>query len=269
MDLRYEIEMATKRSPLLLSLAWRLRKQLGAMRLMGPNFQKRRVIEPGYDILIDGYPRSANTFACDAFAVAQGYEIAEASIKGYPIKMGNHMHAPAQFLLARRYRVPAMLVLREPVAAALSWVVYTHEKDAAGAWMHGHEGREAARTALRNYIRFHKPLTGIQEAFAIAPFEEITTDFGKSIARLNDKFGTDFALFDHTREAQDRIFEVMQARIKERESRFGVDLTRTFHFPQQKKHEIRQHFAAEFETADIAPLKEAATALYNELMAEL
>jgi hypothetical protein len=280
MSLRHELEIVTKSHPLLLKAAWNLRKPLSAIRLMGPLLSpstptttsfatRRRVVERGDDVLIDGYPRSANTFACDAFLLAQGCSLIDVSVKACPIKMGNHMHAPAQFMLAKKYGVPAMLVLREPTAAALSWLVYTHERDAASAWMHGYQGTGAAQLVLRDYVRFHRPLLTIKDSFVVAPFEEVTTDFGKSVTRLNARFGTRFPAFEHTPEAQEQIFEAMKLRVERRAKQYGLDLSRMYHFPQSQKEELRRRFAAEVEADDLAALRETATALYRELMATL
>jgi hypothetical protein len=266
-NLRHELEMIAKGSPWLLRTAWQLRKPLSAMRLIGPTFFRRRLVERGYDVVIDGFPRSANSFACDAFVVAQGHSVADATTKGYAIKIANHVHAPAQFMLAKKYGVPAMLVLREPVAAALSWLVYTHERDAASAWMHGYDGQGAAKLVLRDYIRFHRPLLAIRDAFVVAPFDEVTSDFGQSIERLNHRFGTSFSPFDHTKQSEAAIFQVMRDRVEDRSKRLGVDLARTFHFPDEQKRAMRDRLAAELDTEELAPLRTAATALYLELMA--
>ncbi len=206
MNPKFEIQTMLRNSPLLLETAWRWRKPLGIMQ----RHPVRRVAEPDDAVVIDGYPRSANTFACDAFTVAQGHSLTDAVAKGYAVKMGNHFHSPAQFALAKKYGVPAMLVLREPVAAALSWVVFT-------------EGKLSAADTLRHYVRFHEPLVAIADAFAVAPFEEVTSDFGKSIARLNAKFGTRFKLFDHTDAGQKAIFEEMETRLRNREKASGAE----------------------------------------------
>lgn len=266
MSLRHELTIIAKSSPLLLEAAWWFRKPLSAIGMLAPHHIIRRVVTRDCEVLIDGYPRSANTFACDAFTVAQGHSIKDRSLNGYPIKLANHMHAPAQFVLAKKYVIPAMLVLREPVAAALSWRVFTHGKDAANVWLRHNQGKYPAYTALRDYIRFHEPLLAIRDHFVVAPFEEVTKDFGKSIERLNEKFGTKFLVFEHTKDEEEKIFHNMKINTEKRAGKLGLDLTRTYHFPQERKQEIRDGLAAEFATPDIAPLKNRAVSIYRELM---
>jgi len=242
MRLIFELQTTIRNNPFLFETAWKHRFKLGIMQ----KHPGRRAVEPDDEVLIDGYPRSANTFACDAFVSAQGR----------PIKMGNHFHSPAQFILARRYGIPAMMVLREPVAAARSWVVFR-------------EGEMSAAAALRNYVRFHKPLMELTDSFVIAPFEEVTSDFGKSIERLNRRFGTSFLPFDHTPEAAQAIFDAMEEGWQSKEKRLGQDLSLRRNHPSELKKERSREYASWFEHPSVSKLKQCATALYEELMKTL
>src|SRR5204863_182142 len=58
-------------------------------------------------VVIDGYTRSASTFAVYAFQLAQER----------PVRMAHHLHAPAQLIAAARAHVPTIAVIREPKAA--------------------------------------------------------------------------------------------------------------------------------------------------------
>src|SRR4029079_11860657 len=71
------------------------------------------VISDETEVVIDGYTRSASTFAVYAFQVAQPR----------PVRLAHHLHAPAQLLEAARRGLPAILVIREPRGAVLSQVV--------------------------------------------------------------------------------------------------------------------------------------------------
>lgn len=240
MNLKFEIQTLVRNSPWILETAWKHRFRLGILQ----KHARRRVTEPDDELVIDGYPRSANTFACDAFIVAQNREV----------KMGNHFHSPAQFALATKYGVPAMLVLREPVAAALSWTVFT-------------EGKLTAADTLRNYVRFHRPLMALTDHFIVAPFEEVTSDFGLSIDRLNARFGTRFARFDHTPDAQADIFRWMEDRLQQREKARGEDLKLRRNYPSEVKDARRAEFRASFDAPAVAGLRHEASALYEGLMA--
>ncbi len=63
----------------------------------------RRFVRRDSDVVIDGFERSANTFAYFAFMAANPTAH----------RVGHHTHSPAQFYWAARWGVPALLLLRE------------------------------------------------------------------------------------------------------------------------------------------------------------
>jgi hypothetical protein len=131
-----------------------------------------RLIHDGTEVVIDGYTRSASTFAVYAFQVAQPE----------PVPMAHHLHAPALLLEAARRALPTILVIREPRGAVLSQVVREPGVDLLDA--------------LWAYSRFHEVLAPCRDAFVVADFEEVTRDFGGVVRRLNARFETSYAAFD-------------------------------------------------------------------------
>jgi hypothetical protein len=132
------------------------------------------------EIVIEGFPRSGNTFAVIAFQAAQSRLVSVA----------HHVHAPAPVITASRMGIPALVLVRRPEDAVLSTVVrYPHL---------------TLRQVLRGYSRFHAPLVRLGRGFVAARFEEVVTDFGAVIRRVNAAFGSGFDEFDHTEESVDR-----------------------------------------------------------------
>lgn len=242
MSMRLDLQTLVRNTPWALEWAWKFR---GPLRLQG-KLQLRRVVEPDDDIVVEGYPRSSNTFATEALILAQPREI----------RIGKHFHSPAQFFLARKYGVPAMLLLREPVAAALSWVVFS-------------DGAYSARETLQNYVRFHRKLPAIRDSFIVAPFDEVTANFDRTIVRLNAKFGTSFALLGHNQETESRVFEIIKERDSRREAILGRNIEHRVHYPSQLKAERRAKFVSRFDDPSLAELKAEATKQYETLLATL
>ena len=133
-----------------------------------------RVIDQDTAVVIDGYTRSASTYAVYAFQVAQPT----------PVRMAHHLHAPAQLKEAARRGLPTLMVIREPRGAVLSQLVREPEVDLLDA--------------LYAYRRFHLSLMGCREAFVVADFRDVTADFGAVVRRLNARFGTSFGVFGGT-----------------------------------------------------------------------
>jgi hypothetical protein len=133
------------------------------------------VLDDATDIVIDGFPRSGNTFAVAAFDFAQEGRV----------RIAHHIHAPAHVIAGVRAGVPVLVLVREPEEAVLSYVIRRHIP---------------IRQALRGYLRFYRPLHRYRNAFVVGTFEQVTTDFGTVIRAVNQRFGTRFREFEHTEE---------------------------------------------------------------------
>jgi len=148
------------------------------------------VIGPATQVVIDGYTRSASTFAVYAFQLAQEQ----------PVPMAHHLHAPAQLIAAAKAELPTIAVIREPEAAVLSHVA--REPDVG------------LRDALWSYARFYSRLLPYRSGFVVADFDEITTDFGAVTRHLNAQFGTSYGEFEHTADNVERCLALMKERSK-------------------------------------------------------
>lgn len=148
------------------------------------------VLSAETEVVIDGYTRSASTFAVYAFQLAQDR----------PVRMAHHLHAPAQLIAAAKARLPTLAVIRDPKGAVLSQVV--------------REPGVALKDALVSYARFYSCLRRYRPSFVVADFQEITTDFGGVIRRMNERFRTSYREFDHTSENVRRCLDLMKERPK-------------------------------------------------------
>jgi hypothetical protein len=146
------------------------------------------VISSQTQFVIDGYTRSASTFAVYALQLAQTT----------PIRLAHHLHAPAQLIEAARNKVPALVVIREPQGAILSQLI--REPDVA------------LRDAIVAYARFYECLLPYADHFVVADFEEVTKDFGAVTRRVNERFGTEFAEFEPSEPNVRRCFELIKLR---------------------------------------------------------
>ena len=146
------------------------------------------VISSATELVIDGYTRSASTFAVYALQLAQAT----------PVRLAHHLHASAQLIEAARRRVPAMAVIREPQGAVLSQLI--REPDVA------------LRDALVAYARFYESLLACRDSLVVADFTEVTKDFGAVIRRVNERFGTALREFEPTEPNVRQCFELIKLR---------------------------------------------------------
>lgn len=136
-----------------------------------------RVVDDTTEMVLDGYTRSASTFAVYALQLAQER----------PVRLAHHLHAPAQLIAGVRAGLPTLLVIREPRGAILSQLV--------------REPGVAMRDALVAYVRFHRCLLRYRDGLVVGDFEDVTRDFGSVIRRVNRTFGLALREFVHTPEA--------------------------------------------------------------------
>ena len=132
---------------------------------------KKRLVRKTTDIVIEGYWRCGNHFAVYAFEVAQGGRV----------DIAHHFHAQAQLMLAARWGVPAVLLIREPLEAVASATVFLEQED--------------PRPLLRFYNLFHARLDDYVDRFVVSDFPVTVNDFGSVIAAVNEKFGRNFKTF--------------------------------------------------------------------------
>jgi hypothetical protein len=147
-----------------------------------------KILVDDTEIVIDGFTRSASTFALIAFQLSQPR----------PVRTGHHTHAPAHLIAAARRGLPVLVPVREPEPTILSLVV--------------REPHVSMTQALKSYARFYTTLRPYREDFVIATFDEVTGDFGAVIRRVNARFGTTFAAFEHTEANVKRCFDLIEDR---------------------------------------------------------
>ena len=175
------------------------RAYIGVMRMRyrnTPNFN--RIVSPQTDLIIEGFPRCANSFAVRAFRMAND---AEATTR-----IATHFHSPANILPGLRWRIPALVLTRHPDDAVVSF-------PALAIQLNKHGFARASEAVLlrqirywtRRYIQFYQRLQPVRDELAVADFTETTSDFGAVIQRVNTRFGTNFRPFEHSAGNVDQV----------------------------------------------------------------
>lgn len=146
---------------------------------------RRRLVTSSSDACIEGFPRSGNSFT--VFVFAQWNPGA---------RVANHLHIPLQVRRAVRLGVPTCVIVRQPldVVTALA--------------LHGGQSDDALFTS---YIRFHRRVAALRDGYVTCRFEELTDDPSIVVARLNARFGTDFACWPLTPEAREWALAALRA----------------------------------------------------------
>lgn len=145
-----------------------------------------RLVTDATDLCIEGFPRSANSFAVGAVEHAQPG----------PLSIAHHNHVPAPILNAVRRGLPTVVLIRDPVDAVVS-------NRGLQLQIGAREGREMPQYVpyerqLRTWIAWYERVWPVRDQIVVAPFEVVTDDMGRIIDAVNAWFGTTFARFEHT-----------------------------------------------------------------------
>jgi hypothetical protein len=163
---------------------------------------KRSLVVNEYtDLVIEGYPRSANTFATAAFSTSQRDVV----------QIAHHLHLPAQVIWAVKRGIPVLLLVRNPGDAVLSRVIRNPVL--------------SIRQSLRDYIRYHRSVLPYHDGYIVATFDQVIHDFGAVIKKVNERFGCNFCPFEHTPENVERVLGIVEQRHLRRTRSDKVDET--------------------------------------------
>lgn len=206
--------------------------------------RRARLVDERTEIVIEGFPRSGNTFAVVAFRVAQQR----------PLAIAHHLHVPAQVIWAVRKGVPALLLIRKPTDAVISLVIYDPTVSIA--------------RALKRYIRFYTAVAPHSDGCIVATFDQVISSFGDVTERINARYQTSFLTFDHTEEDVQRCFEIIEQKHRRRRRRPSVTEA-TVSRPSPEREKLKELLRKDLQEPRIRPLIARANEQYDELASSL
>lgn len=150
--------------------------------LFAPQYRDR-IATKQTELVIEGFPRSANTFAYIAFQKAQGRE---------DITIAHHLHLAAQIKRGVYLNIPVLILIRKPEDAVRSLCVRHPEA--------------SQRRALQNWIKFYQVAEKYRNYIVLGEFEQVTKNFGEIIKCLNKKYSRSYSIFESSEENISSVF---------------------------------------------------------------
>src|ERR687890_1177681 len=200
-----------------------------------------RIVTPDTQLVIEGFPRSGNSFARRAFVSAQDESFDKTRI-------AHHLHVPAQVVRAAQWQIPTLVVIRRPRDAVLSFA----------AW-----DPISVDQALRYYLSFYETAEKYRDAYVLGRFEEVTEDFGEVIERINEKFGTTFSQFRQDEENVNKVFAGIESHTR---NRFDKALwERKVQRPSAMREKMKHEMECDLENPKRIRLIARAEAVYDRL----
>jgi hypothetical protein len=136
------------------------------------------------ELVIEGFPRSANSTMVSSFLDRQVR----------PVALAHHKHHVAQLVRAAKWGIPAILLIRSPLSAVLSYLALCQEVDLRIFSVQRSSPKLHFSDVLLGWISFYANALPILDHLVLAPFHEIVLPLGPElcIRRVNKRFGTDF-----------------------------------------------------------------------------
>jgi hypothetical protein len=189
------------------------------------------------DLVVEGFPRSGNTFMVTAVENAAHHRI----------RIASHVHHVAQVKLACQRGLPTALVVREPLDTLASYLTY------------GQHGKPAR--CIQEYISYHRDLIPYLDQLLVCDFDENISDLSAVIERINERFGMRIPPFDGSPENLKRVTDEIATVHRLTHPRLESDLVAPR--PTEARREVTARFRAELEQPRYARLLAEARELYN------
>jgi len=233
---------------MLRKLRYEIRNQLSChpfpylflVRYFKPNISSRAApVDQSTDVVIEAFGRSGNTFAVNAFRMAQKNDV----------KIAHHLHASAQVIEGIKRKVPVLVIIRNPQDSVVSFCL-----------------RHPVVTlsqVLRAYIRFYESLNEYKDKIVIATFDEVTSDFGAVILKLNSMYGTTFKPFHHVDNNVEACFKAIEDRNKQLFGNGKINEMMVSR-PSEARQEAKENMVGMLEEKNVRELFDKAKEVYHE-----
>ena len=210
---------------------------------------QERMIDLKTEIVIEGFPGSANSFSVLAFKMSQNRDV----------NIAHHMHDPSQIIAAVKIGIPAIALIRLPEDAILSYIVRF------SSFADEQQVIELINNQLKKYIDFYQKILIYKQHLVIADFKTLTNSYESIIQQVNNKYNTSFKLFYCNEQNTKQVFEQMNQLSKQK---FGHVNENAVSRPSINKEKAKKELAKYFKLTNLSGLLATAHNLYEEVTAE-
>lgn len=154
--------------------------------------EPHHLCKPDTRLVLEGYPRSSNSFAVDILIASAGRLL-------HSSQLGHHTHDVANLQIADAYGIPKLILIREPKDAILSFHIYSRAPVAKCAKLYGD---------------FYQGALELTDNADAAHFSEITGDFGKVVRKVNRLLGVKIPVNQDFEQIKEQALSSVRERAK-------------------------------------------------------
>lgn len=211
-----------------------------------------RMIAHNTDIVIEGFPGSANSFAVFSFKIAQKREV----------KMAHHMHDPSQIIVAVKAKIPTLVLIRTPREAVLSYIV-RFNNNLTSQEEEEEEVIKLIIIQLKRYINFYKKIIEYKNSLIISDYKNVICSYEEIIENINNYYGTSFRHFICNKQNTNQVFEYMNLLCRKK---FGFVNDNIVARPSESKNKNKKELYKYFEVDKVNRLLVSAENVYSEIL---
>lgn len=197
-------------------------------------------------LVIEGFPRSANTFAVVAVQNAQPVKL----------RLAHHMHVPAQVIRGVHWNIPTIVLIRKPKDAIVSFII--------------HDKNTSITEALNCYISFYQKIYPYKAHYVVGLFEEVINNLSGIIQKTNNKFRTSFVLPVYADSSPIDLFQRIESIAKVESIRRGetgyseLEISR----PSSARKPVKKELMGELSQSQYSELIKIAEKTYNDFLSQ-
>ena len=201
----------------------------------------KRFVSAQTDIVIEGFPRSGNTFAVAAFIISQ---------TKVP-NIARHTHKVMQIKKAAELNIPTIVLIRQPEDAVISLTI--------------RHPYISLKQGLKTYVKFYSGVRPYKAKYILAKFEDVTSDYGQIIQQVNQKFQTNFQLFNHNTEQKELAFQFVEQMHREHTGDTNIDENAVAR-PSNVRNNLKKELLHDLGRNDLRRFREKALAVYQDIV---
>jgi hypothetical protein len=209
-------------------------------RMIDPFRRQLKFYEKSYDLLVEAYPRSANTYAAKYLRISQGEGL----------KVGSHFHIPVVLhYYVRHRRTPVLFILRKPVDAVLSWAIFMQSD---------------VRWELRYYLDYHRTAIALADWMFVTTFENVTQQMPTVVRQVDEVFSLGLRHdYDPAKVHEEVLNQIDQENSLPDGSLNQLKLNR----PTAAREPLKAEKLAQWNSPSLAAMRAEAEELYQKIMA--
>jgi hypothetical protein len=147
------------------------------------------------DIIISGFPRSANTF----LTLAVKHRLEQAGVNR---KVFSHDHSVNIIKYACKRSIPCVVPIRTPLDAILSTYIYFDKE-------------MEVSELVQWYLAFYQYVSAHHEHFIVVRYEDVIGDINGVMTRIGNRIGINFPAVENLQEERDSLFRIMKDHSRE------------------------------------------------------